>query len=237
MLTLLEFLVSPIILPTIEEASKKYLRHDCNITDSKNEGPLRLVIQSLHKEFIPQLGDKNNAPLIGLLDGPIMDEIDKAFSHHMSEFMCHYGAIDPKEVVIYSSSFQAYHKELKETVGKVIQKDMLPYCKKSSEGARQRATLLNLCIKLRWTSLGFKPSLNKKSYPPLSLTTLPPPLSISVIGSMMLHWEASKVSKYMKVPRGEPKIKEVCFFAQAVGEVSMTKAGLVYTHAKQPTDV
>ncbi|KAG1783970.1 hypothetical protein EV702DRAFT_1264614 [Suillus placidus] len=119
---------------------------------------------------------------------------------------------------------QLHRHHITEAIEKVIQYDVLPYYKKTPEGEHEHETLLNIVTKLMWTRLGFDPSL--EGYPRLDLKTLPSVLTVSVIAAIMLNWHAHKMSKYMRVPKGEPKIKEVSFFAEAIGEVFIWIEGL-----------
>ncbi|KAG2067519.1 hypothetical protein BDR04DRAFT_1158984 [Suillus decipiens] len=130
-----------------------------------------------------------------------------------------YGSTDDSEIERYQQGFIKYHRAISDDTHKIIQHDMLPYCKSTSDGERERAAIRNVIIKMTWCRLGFNPSKAVEAYPSLDLYTQAPFLSISVIGAVMLNWNAKKVSKYMKVPRGEPKIKEVAFFSETVAEI------------------
>jgi hypothetical protein len=56
-----------------------------------------------------------------------------------------------------------------------------------------------------------------------TLRTCPPILSVAIIAAIMLNWHAAGVLKYMKVPKGEPKIEEVFFFGETIREVSTSQ--------------
>jgi hypothetical protein len=233
MLALLEFLVSPVLLPSMEEATMKYLSKSCVVSMDRMPEKVterRQVIRGLQKEFLPLIKDKKNAPLIGLLDGSIMNMFDNTFSEHMSAFMTLYGTTEDPEVKRYDAAFDAYHRLLTERAKEIIRKDMLVYYKNNPDGAREKATLLNIGTKMMWWKLCFDPSLGTS----LSLKTRPPVLSVSVIAAIMLNWNACQMSKHVKVPRGEPRVKEVAFFAEPLGEASASKSSLAYAYANVP---
>ncbi|KAG2363794.1 hypothetical protein BDR07DRAFT_1568407 [Suillus spraguei] len=217
MLALLEFLVSPVILPTMQEAWRKYHSKNCDLAHPNHAKELKHVMKKLTDEFQDPILEAKNAPLLGLLDGPIMEKMDEAFSEHLSAHMHLYGSSDISEMERYQQGFIKYHRAISDDANKVIEYDMLPYCNKTSDGGeRERATIRNVIVKMTWCRLGFKPSY---SIATLDVQTPEPFLSTSVIGAVMLNWNAKRVSRYMKVPRGEPKIKEVAFFGESVAEI------------------
>jgi hypothetical protein len=82
----------------------------------------------LHKDYLPSIKEKN-APLIGLLNGSIMEMFNNTFSEHMSEYMSLYEVIEDPEVKCYNKTFDAYYRLLVNCVQKIIYEDMLVYYK------------------------------------------------------------------------------------------------------------
>ncbi|KIK32814.1 hypothetical protein CY34DRAFT_18783 [Suillus luteus UH-Slu-Lm8-n1] len=187
MLALLGFLVSPVLLPNMEDATMKYLSKSCVISMDSTLPE--------KKEFLPLIKDQKNAPLIGLLNGSIMNMFDNTFSEHMSVFMTLYGTMEDLEVKCYDNAFNGYHHLPTKHMQEIICKDMLVYYKNNPDGAQERATLLNISTKMMWWKLCFDPSLDTS----LSLRTRPPILSVSVIaaihGAGPWLWADKKLSK------------------------------------------
>jgi hypothetical protein len=142
----------------MKEATLKYLLKECVLTMDAKEDKVKeclRVIKALHKEYLPRIKDKKNAPLIGLLDGSIIKMFDRTFSKHFSKHISLYGATESAEVKRYDNGYDEYHRLVTERMQDIIRKDLLVYCKNNPDSNRKKVVLQNMVTKLTWLKLRF----------------------------------------------------------------------------------
>lgn len=185
MLSMLEYLCSPVQFPSIQEMADKVLGPDSDINDSDHQQKL---IKALGKEFHPQLIQCPFGPFYEILeafDQPLLIQWDNAFSTKLSPFMHLLRSAEEAESGLYMQNYAAYFKEVvtctKCTIAQSIA-ELLP-------GDITGPALKNLVIKLHWFFLGFHP-VNE---PHITLSTPYPRFSELVMPSIMTNWNTTTI--------------------------------------------
>jgi len=207
MLSALQFLASPVEMPSLKETSVKYL--ETAVSLKQDFVGREEVLKRIHKEYLPKIAEAS--PMLSLLEGDLMGLFDTTFSITLSSSMQLFGSEEEVEIAQYAEAYAKYWQALCDKTSKHV--DVWMANLRGTED--QNRVLKNMTTKMHWLELGFNPSHN----PALTIATPSPILTDLAITSIMSNWNTTSL--------GKRPAEAQLDFGEVVCEVSNTKSCLL----------
>ena len=196
------FLVSPVIMPSVADATKTYLKR--NDVPEPGSGGCKDLLEMISKAgYVKLIAQKKADAKLRILEGDIMLQLDTIFSNRLSRFMELYGSSEVVEATKYGIALNGYWANVRDEITRITA-EMAANCQSDDI---LKPILENMAIKIGWLRLGFNPSKEGR----LNVQTLPPLLTPFVFSSLVPVWNTIGMKK---------PVNEQMFFGDTVAEAS-----------------
>ncbi|KAH7881987.1 hypothetical protein F5I97DRAFT_1817834, partial [Phlebopus sp. FC_14] len=197
MMSILEYLTSPLQMPSIDSTSQRILGH---VEDLLQNTDKRIkVVKTLEEEIQPQLQNLNAKPFMDILeafdDDALLLKWDSIFSSTLSSKIHLLGSSEDSEITIYEKAYKEYFNQVIDATENTVRNATLNL----STADITRPVLINMVTKLQWIQLGFHPTVE----PHITLSTPYPLFTELTLPAIMIPWNTKQISLEAKKTKNE----------------------------------
>ena len=214
MVAILEYLVSPYIMPDVYDVTIMALGKATDLRP--NTSDCTKALEHLYDHHLDSVLKSMKAPFTQLLDSGEDGESlffawDLAFSDHLSPYMHLFGSVDSEEAQQYLEAFDAYFDQVLSATSKFV-KNLISIQNNAVDADITQPVLQNMEAKLTWWRLGFYPAHDTM----INLATPMPLFTESTVTAFMMNWN----TKHLGLSAVKNSKLDHCIYSDTVCEVS-----------------